>query len=227
MLQNFIDIIAAPTAALARIKQAPSFWLPMVLLIALAMSTQLGYFLHNKPGFVRDEIIQQATAGRNLTKEQTKQIEDTMSKLNINAAAGASTGAVLIIVPIVLCLMAWYLGFMAKFSFSELTFGHWLALQCWTTVPSMFGAIAVWLVLLTDTTGMVGQSDLQPLSIASLLGVKLNSPTLQQFSVLQLWSTILTVFGYQQWTKVSWLNSTIIVLAPTVIIYGAIFYFTN
>ena len=52
MLQNFIDIIAAPVAVIARLRAKPSVWLPFVLMIALQMSITLGYFAHNDIGFI-------------------------------------------------------------------------------------------------------------------------------------------------------------------------------
>jgi len=226
MLQNFIDIIAAPVAVIARLRDKPSVWLPFVLLITLQMSITLGYFAHNDIGFIRDQAIAQQVQSREMTREQRQQIEQALGKLGLGALSGISLAALLIIIPVVLCVNAWYLSFMGKFSFTELSFKHWLSLLCWTSIPALFAALAAWLVLLTNDNGQVSQLELQPLSIASLLGYSLKSQTLQSLNLAQLWSLGLLALGYSNWTKAGLFKSILITTAPYIVIYGAIAYFT-
>ena len=226
MLQNFIDIIAAPVAVIARLRDTPSVWLPFVLMIALQMSITLGYFAHNDIGFIRDQSIAQQVQSREMTREQRQQIEQAIGKLGLGALSGISLAALVIIIPVVLCLNAWYLSFMGKFSFTELSFKHWLSLLCWTSIPALFAVLAAWVVLLTNDNGQVSQLELQPLSIASLLGYSLKSQTLQSFNLAQLWSLGLLALAYSKWTKAGLFKSILITTAPYIVIYGAIAYFT-
>ncbi len=226
MLQNFIDIIAAPVAVIARLRAKPSVWLPFVLMIALQMSITLGYFAHNDIGFIRDQAIAQQVQSREMTREQRQQIEQAIGKLALGALSGISLAALVIIIPVVLCLNAWYLSFMGKFSFTELSFKHWLSLLCWTSIPALFAVLAAWVVLLTNDNGQVSQLELQPLSIASLLGYSLKSQTLQSFNLAQLWSLGLLALAYSKWTKTGLFKSILITTAPYIVIYGAIAYFT-
>ena len=226
-MQNLIDIIAAPSVALTRLKVKPTFWLPLLLVLALTVSAQLGYFLLNDDGFVRDPIVEQAVAGNgSITNEQRRQMETNIGEMSIPTVAVSSSAAVLVIVPVTLALNAWYLGFMARFSFSELGFRHWFSLMCWTSVPSLLTSLAAWLILLTDANDQVSQSELQALSVCGLLGLDSGSQMLQQFNVTQLWSVVLSVIGFQQWTQSSWLKATVIASAPTVLIYGGLALFT-
>ena len=142
-----------------------------LLFVLGTASAQLGYFLHNDANFVRGEIIEQSLAkATQLTKEQRTQMENNMSKMSIGAVAGVQTTIVLILIPGIMALNALYLGFVSWFSSVELGFRHWISLVSWSSVPALFAVLAAWLMLLTDTSGQTGMLEMQPLSIAGLLG---------------------------------------------------------
>lgn len=227
MLQNLVDIIAAPTSVLARLREKPVFLVPLLILMACTVSIQIGYFMLNDPVFIHKQIIEQAIGNREVTAEQIKQIETTVGNVSISTIAASSTAAVLILLPVVLALNGWYLSFMSKFSFNQLGFTHWFSLLCWTTVPSVFASLAAWAILLSDPNGHVSQVQLQPLSITGLLGLHVSNATLQQLNLTQLWSIALAAIGYRQWTKVGWTSAILITAAPSLIIYGAIAFFTR
>jgi membrane protein, antimicrobial resistance system len=228
MFQNLIDIITAPSTAFARIKEKPTIWFPLLLILLMTASVQLGYFLINDPGFVRDNLVEQATATNpDMPQEQKDAIAANYEKININTIAISATVAVFVLIPIILALNALYLSFMAKFSFTQLGWKHWFSLVCWTGVPALFAALASWVVLLTDSNGQIEQAALQPLSVTNLFGIETSNPTLQQFNLMQVWSMALLVLGYHQWTGKNLLTSALITLLPYVVIYGAIMLFTS
>jgi hypothetical protein len=225
MLQNFIDIIAAPKAAFTRIKEKPTIWLPLLVFVLLTAAAQAGYLLINDEGYVKDQLVEQTINTMNAEGEQARVIEERIMNASLTTQAITSVVAVAIFVPLVMALMAWYLSFMSKFSFSQLTFRHWFSLQCWTSIPTVFAALATLVVLLTDANGQVSQSAAQPLSIVGLLGIDTDSATLQQLNLTQIWSLVLLALGYQQWTQKSLLTSVLITWAPSILIYGGIALF--
>jgi hypothetical protein len=225
-MQNFIDIITAPSAVLARLKEQPSFWLVLLLFVFLTASLQIGYFTFNDEGFIRDQMIEQAMGSRDVTAEQQKQIETAVGNMSFTTAASLAAVSTCILVPAILAINALYLSFMSKFSVNQLSFRHFFSLLCWTSVPTLLALAASWLVLLTDANGQVSQAELQPLSVTGLLGIPTKSQVLQQFNLMQLWSLILLTLGYQQWTKQSWLASFAITWAPSILIYGGLVLFT-
>ena len=227
MFQNLIDIITSPSAAFARIKENPTFWLPLLLIVVLSASVQLGFFLVNDAGFVKDTMIEQATANPDISQEQREAIETRVGSMNINTLAISSTVAICIVIPLILVLNAWYLSFMSKFSFNQLSWKHWFSLLCWTGIPALFAVIASWVVLLTDANGQVDQAALQPLSIVNLLGLETRNATLQQITIMQLWGMALIVLGYKQWTQKGLLASALITLAPYILIYGGLILATR
>ncbi len=226
MLKNFIDILTAPTAAFTRLKQNPTFLAPLLLLLVMTIATTSGYMLLNDAGFVRDQMVEQAVKFRDMTKEQRTQVEKAIGGQSLTTQAIISSVAVAIVVPVVLAISATYLTLMAKFSSSPLSFRHWFALVCWGTVPTFFSALAAVLVLLTDSVGQVPQGELQVLGVIHLLNLNIHSQTLEQVGLMQIWGMILGVIGYRQWTGTSWLNASLIALAPSVVIYGAVLFFT-
>jgi hypothetical protein len=226
MLKNFIDILTAPAAAFARLKQDPTFWAPLLLLMVMTIATTCGYLLLNNEGFVRDQMIEQASNFREMTKEQRAQVEKSVETVSLTTQAIVSSVAIAIIVPIVLTISATYLSLVSKFGSAQLSFRHWFALACWNTVPTFFSNLAAILVLLTDANHQVPQGDLQVLGLVHLLNLNIHSQTLEQFGLMQIWGLVLGVIGYRQWTGTSWLNASLIALAPTVVIYGGVLYFT-
>jgi Yip1 domain len=222
VLQNFIDMLTAPSAAFTRLKDQPTFWLPMLVLVVLTISAQAGYLLLNDAGFVKDEIIEQSIGNRDMPAAQREQIEESMRSMSLTTQAAISGAAVFIIVPVILALNVWYLGFISKFLFIQLSFKHWLSLLSWVSVPALLGIGVSWAMLLTDGNGQITQRELQPLSILSLLGSESDSQILRQVNLLQVWSLVLAALGYQQWTKKSLLTSVAITWAPSLIIYGGL-----
>jgi hypothetical protein len=225
-MQNVIDIITAPSAVFARLKEQPSFLWVLLLLIALTASLQIGYFSFNDEGYLRDQMIEQAIAGRDVSAEQQKQIETTIGNMGFTTIAALAAVGTCIVVPAVTALTALYLSFMSKFSFNQLGFTHFFSLVCWTAVPTLLALAASWLVLLTDANGQVSMAELQPLSITGLLGIQTKSQALQQFTLMHLWSLVLLTLGYQQWTKQSLGAAFATTWAPYLLIYGGIALFT-
>jgi hypothetical protein len=121
---------------------------------------------------------------------------------------------------LILSLTAWYLSFMSKFSFNQLGWRHWMSMVCWTSIPTVFVAIAAWASMLSIPNGQIGLTDINPLSLQALLQVESSSTLLQSLNIVQIWTLALLVMGYQNWTGKSMLASAMIVLAPYVLIYG-------
>jgi hypothetical protein len=217
MFQNLVDIIAAPSAAFSRIKEKPTIWLPLLLVLAGTISVQAGYILLSDFGFIIDQQVEQAARFVDVPEDQIREGMAGITPTRMVTQAGISTT---ILIVVILSLNAWYLSFMSKFSFSQIGWKNWMSLLCWTSIPGLFAALASWVALLSDGNGQLSQAALQPLSITGLLDIDTDSAVLQQVHILQLWSMALVVLGYQQWTGKSLLSSALITLAPTILIYG-------
>jgi hypothetical protein len=223
MLQLFIDIIAAPKAAFARLQEQPNWTLPFFLLIALSCLLTFGFFQHNDEGFIKNYIIDQALAGNtDMPAAAQKQIEDNIDNMSVGRLSVFSTLGAGLAVALLSLFYAGYLLLASKLTKVRFGYSHWLALTTWTVVPTIIGMVVSLALLFSDTTGKFSQAQLNPFSITGLLGMAGNNQNLDQFSVLSLWSLILAAFGFQQWTKSDWFTAIAITWAPYLLIYGGL-----
>ncbi len=218
--QNLIDIITAPSAAFTRLKEKPTILLPLLLVILLTTSTQVGYVLLTDRGFLADQQLEQVEAiFPNLTDEQREQMGQQMRNQSTLALVLNSSVGTAVVLTIILALYALYLRFVSKFSFVELGWKPWFSMVCWTSVPTLFGALASWVALLSNSNGQLPILELNALNFSNLLGLEPGG-ALSYLTPLHFWSFALLAMGYQNWTKKSLAVSALISLAPYIVIFG-------
>lgn len=221
MFQDLIDIITAPSAAFTRLKEKPSSWFPLLLVLVAVTSVQVGYILLTDRGFLVDQQLDQVRAlFPQLSAAQVAEMRTNMMNQSPVTSIISTCVSVFVIYSIILALYALYLRFVARLSFSELGWKSWFSLVCWTSMPTIFGALASWAVLLTNSNGQVPLTDLNPLSFSNLLGLSTQGGPLFVLTPLYVWSFALLALGYQNWTKKSLLASTLLSLAPYLLIFG-------
>jgi hypothetical protein len=221
MFQNLIDILTSPSAAFARLKEKPTILFPLLLVLISATSVQAGYILLTDRGFLVDQQLEQVeTMFPQITSEQLDVMEEQMLGQSATVMILNAVISVSLLLLVVLALYALYLKFASKFSFVDLGWKHWFSMLCWTSVPTVFGALASWVVLLSSSNGQVPITGLNPLSFTSLLGLSTQSGPLAQLTPLYIWSFVLLALGYQHWTKKGLVASALISLAPYVLIFG-------
>lgn len=218
MFQNLVDILVAPTAAFARIKAHPSVLFPLLLLTIAVASIQPGYIYLTDFNFLIDQMVEQAL--QNNPNARESEIRAGLESLSPALLAISGTVGVLVVVPLISALYAWYLGFIAKFGPQEYSFRHWFSLVCWTGMPTLFVALAAWVVILGSANGQVPQAALQPLSLDALLALQGSNTVLQNISLPQLWSLVLAALGYRYFTGKSLTHAFIVTWTPYVLIFG-------
>lgn len=222
MLQDFIDIFAAPGPLFIRLKEKPHFWLPLLLLLASTVASTAGYLLLNDEGYVKDQIIEQALGNRDMPADARRNVEQSIEDMSLQTQAMISSMAILVVIPAISALYAAYLTLVSKFGARQFSFRHWFALTSWTGMPGVITAVVAMIVLLTDANGQVSQQELQPLSITGLLGIDTSSQTLSQFSLMSLWGLGLAAIGYSNWTGKGIGTAIAVTWAPYLLIYGGI-----
>jgi len=218
MFNNLINILTAPKEAFVSIKEKPTVLVPLLLIVLSLASLQWGYFNAVDSEFLIDELVEQSQAFANAPEGEVREnLENvTPSRLAIQSAV-----AIAIIFPLIMMLYAGYLSLISKFTYDEIRFKQWFSLSAWTWLPSIFIALAGWVVILTNSDGMIGATDIQPLSLNSLI-FQTDGPfasMLSNLNLLQFWSLALSALGYQHWTGKSLAKSSTIVIAPYVVIY--------
>lgn len=216
---NLINILTAPNEAFSSIKEKPTVLFPLLLAVLALASVQWGYFNAVDPDFLIEELIAQAQAFVNVPEDQ---LRENYENLSTNRLAIQSAVSIAFIIPLIMVLYSGYLSLISKFTYDEIRFRQWLALSAWTGLPVIFAALAGWVVILTNSNGMIGTADIQPLSFNTLI-FQTDGPfssMLSNLNLIQIWSLALSALGYQQWTGKTLMTSTTIVVAPYVVIYG-------
>jgi hypothetical protein len=220
MFQNLIDIITAPSAAFTRLKEKPTILFPLLLVLIATVSVQVGYVLLTDRGFLADQQMEQVEALLpNMTAEQRENArQNVLNQSTVVMILNAGIGTAVFLF-LIMALYALYLRFASKFSFVELGWKAWFSLMCWTSVPTVFGALASWVLLLSNSNGQLPMLDLNALNFANLLGLAPEG-VLAYLTPLHFWSFALLALGYQNWTKKNLATSALIALAPYIVIFG-------
>ncbi len=217
MFKNLINILTAPNDAFTAIREKPSILVPLLLIAMVPASVQYGYFQVVDREFLIEQLIEQTQAFVNAPEDQ---LRANLEQTNPGNLALQSVIGVMIFVPFVMCLYAGYLSLISKFTYDEIRYKQWLSFVVWTGIPSLFAAIAGWVVLLTSNDGMISLQDINPLTLNSLVFQSQGSfaGLLNAINLTQIWSVILMTLGYMQWTGKSSVKSASIIMTPYLII---------
>jgi hypothetical protein len=221
MFQNLIDIIAAPTAAFARLKEKPTVLFPLLLVLLTTASVQVGYVLLTDRGFLIDQQMEQVEAiYPSITAAQLDQMAENLRASSTSTLVASALLNSTLIMLVILAVYALYLQIASKFSFNDFGWKAWMSMVSWTTVPAVFGTLASWIVLLTNANGQVPMQDLNALNFSNLLGLDLDGGPLFYLTPLYIWCFVLLALGYQQWTQKGLVSSTLTALGPYILIFG-------
>ena len=215
------NIFTAPAIAFAAIKERPSPWLPLLVLILGTFAVQFAYMQAVDLPWLIDQQLQQA--GADITEEQRSQAVDAATQIPasvLGAIQGVSGGVVILIIYALIAL--YYTG--VSFALNDkIKYQQWLALIAWCSLPAVFGLIASFVNLQVTDARFLPADQLNPLSFGSLLALETQGATiveriLMQLDVTVLWSTVLQILGYQAFTQRSIVTSTVVVLGPLAVI---------
>lgn len=221
MFNNLINILTSPKDAYTAIREKPTVLVPLLLITLLTASVQWGYFQMVDREFLIDQLIAQQQAFVNIPEDQ---LRAGLENASTQAMAIQSVIGVLIVIPLIMALYAGYLALISKFTYDEIRYKQWFSLVVWTGIPSLFVAIAGWVVLLTNSDGMISLTAINPLTLNNLIFQSEGrfAGLLSGMDLTQIWSITLMVLGYKQWTGKSGIKSASIILAPYLVIIGII-----
>jgi hypothetical protein len=215
------DIFASPNEAFAAIKERPSVWLPILVLVVLYCVVSFTYMNAVDLPWFMDQQLQ--NAGGDITAEQRERAAAAAANVSplVYGAIGAVSSTLFIAVWLSLTAL-YYTGI--SFATSDGTkFKQWFALLWWCTLPVVLGLLAALVNVLVGDARFMLQDEINPLSFGNLFSIDTEGATVLQRVLLgldpsTLWSVVLTVLGYQAFTKRSMLASVAVVLGPIAVI---------
>jgi hypothetical protein len=215
------NIITAPQLAFAAIKERPVISIPLVILIALSCAASIAYILSVDLPWMLDQTFAQANNLPPAERERALQVALKVPRA-VYALFGAAGGAIGL--PIVLALTALYYMAVSFFTHdNHFKFQHWFSLAAWCAIPLAFGLVASLVHVLAGDARFMRPEELNPFSFASLFGIDMaGATTLQRVllgrDVTAVWSVVLSIVGYQAFTKRSLAFSGLVVLGPLALI---------
>lgn len=218
------NILTSPSAAFAAIRERPSPWLPLILLIAGSCAVSLLYFNEVDMGWFFEQQMERAAERGNLQltdaqRAQAIEAQASMSPALLGGIAAVTTALGLLIVFSISAL--YLLGVSLK---AGIKYKQWFAFVTWSAVPMLLGIVAQIANLLATDARFLPQQGLNPLSFGNLLGIDFEQQAgmgtlLLYLDPTTMWVLVLQIIGYQLWTKRSTVVSALILLAPLAVIF--------
>jgi hypothetical protein len=215
------NIFTAPTTAFAALKQRPSPWLALlIVLVGYAAVSYLYLQVVDLPWLMDRQLSQ----GGALTDEQRAQAVETA----VNTLSPRGYGVVAAIttplsILIIFALIALYLTAVSFATNDGVKYGQWFAVVSWGVMPIVLGLAATFVNLLVSDARFLPQEKLNPLSFGNLFGIDSEGATRGQAALLALditvcWAVALWIIGHQVFTQRSITRSAIVIFAPIVVI---------
>lgn len=226
-MAHLIDIFLQPTKVFEDLREHPRFWLPLLLLAVFSALLPLWYFLTVDGAWYQQHAL--LAAGAELSAADLEKTKAMMPGTQAMAYIGAVSS--LVVVALFSCLYALYLMLAGKVAGAAMTFKRGLSLVSWSNMP---GVLAI-VVALAGVATMKPNTGLESLMLTNidplLVQLPADSPWLglaRGFSLLNFWTWFLLALGWRTMTNAGWLQSVVVALLPSVVIYGvmALFAFT-
>jgi hypothetical protein len=216
-----VDIVAAPGKALDEVKSHTSWlWWPLLISVGLASAMFAYYFSWVDFPWLVEETIRQTPVERRA--ESADAIRQFMQP---GRSTWTTILAIVVMTFIIYSVQSTYLHLANKLTTgSDIGWGQWFSFSAWTAFVGVFGALAMLVTILMADNNQLAQTDLQPLSMNSLLiHASPGDPWFtwgSSLSLVNFWMLFLMSIGYARWTGAPMLKSTIIACLPWVLIFG-------
>ena len=226
-MSHLINIFLEPAKVFAELREKPTFWTPMLLLVVLAAVSVLAYFMTVDPAwFAEHQAAQMLLQNPEMTSAELAQIQAMMPGARVMgwfAAAGA-----LLMFAVVFLVYAVYYLLAGKITGNPVGFRHGLALVSWASMPMLLGSLVVIGAVLTSSP----QTALESLQLTNIDPLLVQLPVdhdwsmfAKSFSLLNFWVWFLSALGWKTWFRTGWGQALVVALLPSIVIYGAMALF--
>jgi hypothetical protein len=226
-MSHLINIFLEPAKVFADLREKPTFWVPMLLLAVLTAVSTLLYFLNVDPAwFAEYQSAQMLLQNPEMTSAELAQMQSIMPGAR---AMGwfAAVGALLVIVVVFLVYGVYYL-LAGKITGQPVGFRHGLALVSWSSMPMVLGSLVVIGAVLTSSP----QASLESMQLTNIDPLLVQLPMdhdwsmlARSFSLLNFWVWFLAALGWKTWFRTGWGQALVVVLLPSIVIYGVMALF--
>ena len=216
-----IALATSPSKAFEDLRQRPTFWFPLLLVIITTAGMMGWYYSVVDIDWLKELMFANNADFQKMPEDQRA---GAMAFVGRNTMLIGSVVAICFMVPVFYLLHALYFLLAGKVTKLTPGFKHWFSLTCWTALPALITVVVSALLLIIRDNDQVGPGILQPLSLNELLlhyplGSK-QQGFFEALSIPTLLSWVLMIMGVRAWSQRSWVFSTIFALIPAVLIFG-------
>lgn len=218
---GLLDILVAPKEAIGYVDAKPkSFWLPLLLLLSVMITSFVIYELNVDVDFATQQNIEQFVkfTGEQPTAEQRQDLvaSQGLSLMTLGMSVGIVLGFLLMA-----ALSALYL-FLASLMLAEekINYGKWFAVAIWVSVPLVFESL-IGIVRIFMLQGAIGFDKLSLLHLNTVLQLTPDTfaaALASAISLISLWVIGLTALAIRQLTASSWPMSIFVALLPSLVL---------
>lgn len=213
------DAFFRPGKAFDELRVAPTFWLPLLLLTLASTALVAAYFLHVDLAWFNDQLVANEPQLQKLSRTQA------IPMMSRAALLGTSVVSVLFVIPLMRLAEACFYSLAGKLADAQASFGRWMALACWSSLPLLLPVVVSLGALALDRNGQLMQEQLDLLSLNQLvfqLAPGHKAYTLANtLTIVHPWAWALGVIGVHRLTRRSWTFAVAIGLLPWLAVYGA------
>ena len=213
---TLIAIFSEPSKAFDAVARSSMLLLPLLSIIGCSAFLIVWYYQSVDMAWLQDKLTVAMTDPA--AREAAKCFMKRSTMMSISAVS------ILVVVPLMFSVSALYYVIIAKIKKLEFGFGKWFAFVAWASVPTLLSLPLGAMQILLANHGQLEPGQLNPVSLNSLvlhIGTGLRWASLaDSISLITVWTVVLSVIGFQQWSKSSRAASIVIVLIPYVVIYG-------
>ena len=215
-LQTLVAIVIEPSKAFRDIQSRSMIVFPLLLVILATVLLWVVYYQMVDFSWLQDKMT--ASIPEAAVREKAKEFM-TRNFLLISTLIG-----VVLVTPGVYATVAVYFMIVSKIKGIAIGFEKWFAFTAWVSVPNLLIVpLGIMQIMLSDG-GKISIGQLNPVSLNTMF-FHLDDQArwaglLNSVSLITVWTCVLSVIGFQLWSKLSRTTSIVIVLLPYVVIYG-------
>ncbi len=218
-MSHLINILVEPGKTFAALKEKPTFWLPVVLMIVLSAVMVLGYFNKVDSDWLTEHQL--AASGKEMSASEIEQAKAVMPSAPVMGWFGVVFGSIGVL--LVMAILALYYMLAGKITGNAVSFRHGMTLAAWPSIPALLGMIVaiVGIVLMTPQTALESLmlTNFDPLLVQLPVDHAWSS-FVKNFSLLTFWSIALAAIGWRTWGKTSWGQAITVALIPSLLTWA-------
>ncbi len=216
------NIFINPAAAYRKLDNRPAAWFPLVLLV-ISWIVFWNWFYHSVDyAWLIERLVASETAAVPLNERA--ELAANVAKLRPGALIVISVFVTLAVLLLSALITSIYLVVVGAVYDDKPGLKDFFSFAMWAALTSL-AAIALMVVNFTlSPDARLTAMQLNPVTLNNLIfhvgDDNAFKRLLDSIDLTLLWSQLVMIIGYRQWVGRSWLNASLVILTPFVVVYG-------